>query len=60
MQGGCNNVARWPPIQAKGLGGMGGESVKALGKSGLTFDYILGRLQGKLQKSWEMGAELHT
>lgn len=30
------------------------------GKSGLTFDHILSRLQGELQKSRETGAELHT
>jgi hypothetical protein len=46
--------------RAWGLGGMGGGSVRLLGKSGLTFDYILGRLQGESQKSWETGAELHT
>jgi hypothetical protein len=30
------------------------------GKSGLTFDHILSRLQGELQKSRETGAELHN
>jgi hypothetical protein len=29
------------------------------GKSGLTFDHILSRLQNELQKSRETGAELH-
>jgi hypothetical protein len=29
-------------------------------KSGLTFDHILSRLQGELQKSRETGAELHN
>jgi len=30
------------------------------GKSGLTFDHILSRLQGELQKSRDTGAELHS
>jgi hypothetical protein len=30
------------------------------GKGGLTFEHILSRLQGELQKSRETGAELHT
>ena len=42
-------------MQAQGLGGMGGGSVRLPGKSKLTFDHILSRLQGELQK----GAELH-
>lgn len=42
-----------------GMGGMGG-SMRPPGKSGLTFDHILSRLQGELQKSRETGAELHT
>ncbi|KAF9259932.1 hypothetical protein L218DRAFT_907825 [Marasmius fiardii PR-910] len=42
-----------------GMGGMGG-SMRPPGKSGLTFDHILTRLQGELQKSRETGAELHT
>ena len=29
------------------------------GNSGLIFDHILNRLQGELQQSQEMGAELH-
>lgn len=41
------------------MGGMGG-SMRPPGKSGLTFDHILSRLQGELQKSRETGAELHT
>ena len=50
-------------MQPQGLGGMGGMgsgSVRAPGKSGLTFDHILSRLQGELQKSRETGAELHN
>jgi hypothetical protein len=31
-----------------------------LGQSGLTFDRVLSRLQGELQKSRETGAELHS
>ncbi|KAI0777539.1 hypothetical protein BD413DRAFT_467114 [Trametes elegans] len=42
-----------------GMGGMGGNA-RAPGKSGLTFDHILSRLQGELQKSRETGAELHS
>lgn len=42
-----------------GMGGMGG-NVRVPGKSGLTFDHILSRLQGELQKSRETGAELHS
>jgi hypothetical protein len=50
-------------MQAQGLGGMGGVgsvNVRVPGKSGLTFDQILSRLQGELQKSRETGAELHN
>ncbi|KIM79867.1 hypothetical protein PILCRDRAFT_823052 [Piloderma croceum F 1598] len=60
---GSNTGARRPPMQPQGLGGMGGMgagSVRAPGKSGLTFDHILSRLQGELQKSRETGAELHN
>jgi len=42
------------------MGGMGSGNVRPLGKSGLTFDYILSRLQGELQKSCETGAELRN
>lgn len=42
-----------------GMGGMGGNA-RPPGKSGLTFDHILSRLQGELQKSRETGAELHS
>lgn len=42
-----------------GMGGMGG-NVRQPGKSGLTFDHILSRLQGELQKSRDTGAELHS
>jgi hypothetical protein len=37
---------------------MGRVSVRAPGKSGLTFDHTLSRLQSELCKSKEMGAEL--
>lgn len=49
-------------MQPQGLGGMGGMggSMRPPGKSGLTFDHILSRLQGELQKSRETGAELHN
>jgi len=42
-----------------GMGGMGG-SVRPPSKSGLTFDHILSRLQGELQKSHKTGVELHS
>lgn len=53
---------RRPALQAQGLGGMGGMGggMRAPGKSGLTFDHIISRLQGELQKSRETGAELHN
>ena len=53
----------FPPFSGRGrgqlqpgLGGMGG--LRPPGKTGLSFDVILGRLQGELQKSRETGAEL--
>jgi hypothetical protein len=53
---------RRPTLQQQGLAGMGGMggSMRPPGKSGLTFDHILSRLQGELQKSRETGAELHS
>ena len=53
---------RRPAMQPQGLVGMGGMggSMRPPGKSGLTFDHILSRLQGELQKSRETGAELHS
>ncbi|GLB42942.1 putative cell cycle arrest in response to pheromone-related protein [Lyophyllum shimeji] len=53
---------RRPQMTQQGLAGMGGMggSMRPPGKSGLTFDHILSRLQGELQKSRETGAELHT
>ena len=41
------------------MGGMGA-NMRLTGKSGISFDYILGRFQGELQKSRETGAELHS
>ena len=49
------------PAQSQGLGGMGriGQGFRLPGqKSGLTFNHILSRLQGELQKFKETGAEL--
>ncbi|KAH8832571.1 hypothetical protein DL96DRAFT_1582632 [Flagelloscypha sp. PMI_526] len=45
----------------QGMGSMGG-SMRPPGsnKSGLTFEHIVSRLQGEIQKSRETGAELHT
>ncbi|OSX63155.1 hypothetical protein POSPLADRAFT_1138902, partial [Postia placenta MAD-698-R-SB12] len=52
---------RRPSLQ-QGLIGLGdrGGNMRAPGKSGLTFDHILSRLQGELQKSRDTGAELHS
>lgn len=57
-----NQQQRRPQMGHQGLTGMGGMggSMRPPGKSGLTFDHILSRLQGELQKSRETGAELHT
>jgi hypothetical protein len=43
-------------LAQQGLGGMG--AIRPPGKTGLSFDLILSRLQGELQKSRETGAEL--
>ncbi|KAJ7902642.1 hypothetical protein B0H14DRAFT_2666979 [Mycena olivaceomarginata] len=53
---------RRPPIPHQGLNGMGGmgASMRAPGKSGLTFDHILSRLQGELTKCRETGQDLQT
>jgi len=39
---------------------MGSASVRAPGKSRLTFNHILSRSQGELQKSRETGTELYN
>ncbi|KAI0314557.1 hypothetical protein OF83DRAFT_1174648 [Amylostereum chailletii] len=61
-QSGPGQAQRRPAMQQQGLVGMGGMggSLRQPGKSGLTFDHILNRLQGELQKSRETGAELHS
>ncbi|KAJ6602546.1 hypothetical protein DFH09DRAFT_1125089 [Mycena vulgaris] len=53
---------RRPQMPHQGLNGMGGMggSVRPPGKSGLTFDHILSRLQGELTKSRETGQDLQT
>lgn len=48
------------PQGLAGMGGMGGSMRPPGNKSGLTFDHILSRLQGELQKSRETGAELNS
>ena len=45
-------------LAQQGLGGMG--AMRPPGKTGLSFDVILSRLQGELQKSRETGAELNS
>jgi hypothetical protein len=47
-------------MQTQDLGGMGTGNVSTSEKRGLTSDHILSRLQGELQKSCEMGVELHN
>jgi hypothetical protein len=61
-QAGPSSAQRRPLMQQQGISGMGGlgGSMRPPGKSGLTFDHILSRLQGELQKSRETGAELHS
>ncbi|KZT20899.1 hypothetical protein NEOLEDRAFT_1140250 [Neolentinus lepideus HHB14362 ss-1] len=53
---------RRPTLQQQGISGMGGlgGSMRPPGKGGLTFDTILSRLQGELQKSRDTGNELHS
>lgn len=46
-------------MQPQGLG-EGGQCEHSARKRGLTFAHILSSLQGELQKSREMGAELHN
>ncbi|OBZ78501.1 hypothetical protein A0H81_02129 [Grifola frondosa] len=59
---GAGSSQRRPTAQPQGLIDMGdrGGNMRAPGKSGLTFDHILSRLQGELQKSRETGAELSS
>lgn len=59
---GMPGAQRRTTMQPQGLVGMGGlgGGARQPGKSGLTFDHILSRLQGELQKSRETGAELHS
>jgi hypothetical protein len=59
-QAGSSSRVRILLMQQEGLVGMGNGSVRPPGKSGLTFDHILSRLRGKLQKSCEMGVELNN
>ncbi|KAG2336481.1 hypothetical protein BDR05DRAFT_1005836 [Suillus weaverae] len=61
--GGGNNFSfahpqRHPALQSQ-LSCMA-SSMRPLGKNGLSFDHILSRLQGELQKSRETGAKLHS
>ncbi|KAF9041643.1 SMAD/FHA domain-containing protein [Panaeolus papilionaceus] len=50
------SVQRRAQLAQQGLGAMAG--MRAPGKTGLTFDVVMSRLQGELQKSRETGAEL--
>ena len=49
-------------IEQQALNGMGGMGANMCvpGKSGMTFDHILSRLQGEIQKCRETSAELHS
>ncbi|PPR06464.1 hypothetical protein CVT24_002606 [Panaeolus cyanescens] len=49
-------VQRRAQLAQQGLGAMAG--MRPPGKTGLTFDVVMSRLQGELQKSRETGAEL--
>ncbi|KAJ7471762.1 hypothetical protein FB451DRAFT_1250862 [Mycena latifolia] len=57
--GGPQRRPQMPHQGLNGMGGMGG-SMRPPGKSGLTFDHILSRLQGELTKSRETGQDLQT
>lgn len=46
------------PSPGMGMGGLG--PARAPGKSNISFDHILSRLQGELQKSRETGNDLHA
>lgn len=61
-QAGLPAAQRRPAMQSQALGGMGGMggSMRPPGKSGLSFDHILSRLQGELQKSRDTNADLHS
>ncbi|CAA7269362.1 unnamed protein product [Cyclocybe aegerita] len=50
------SAQRRAQLAQQGLGGMGG--MRPPGKTGLSFEVVLSRLQGELQKSRETGAEL--
>ncbi|KZO98670.1 SMAD/FHA domain-containing protein, partial [Calocera viscosa TUFC12733] len=52
-----NRLPHPQQVQGQTLGGMG--SARAPGKSGLTFDHLLSRLQGEIVKSRETGNELN-
>jgi hypothetical protein len=52
------SVQRRAQLAQQGLGGMGG--MRPPGKTGLSFDVVLSRLQGELQKSKQTGHELDT
>ena len=52
------SVQRRAQLAQQGLGGMGG--MRPPGKTGLSFDVILSRLQGELQKSKQTGHELDS
>ncbi|PPQ97674.1 hypothetical protein CVT26_002486 [Gymnopilus dilepis] len=66
LVGGAGEAQSFPPFAAQrraqlaqqGLGSMGG--MRPPGKTGLSFDVVLSRLQGEVQKSRETGAELSS
>lgn len=53
---------RRPGLQSQSVGNMGsmGANMRPPGKSGLSFDHILSRLQGELQKSRDTSADLQN
>ncbi|KIY43423.1 hypothetical protein FISHEDRAFT_10481, partial [Fistulina hepatica ATCC 64428] len=54
------NARRGGPANLGAMGSLGASMRPPGAKSGLTFDHILSRLQGELQKSRDTGAELHS
>ncbi|THH16715.1 hypothetical protein EW146_g3966 [Bondarzewia mesenterica] len=61
-QGAPGQTQRRPAMQQPGVIEMSdrGGNMRPPGKSGLSFEHILSRLQGELQKTRETGAELHS
>lgn len=61
-QPGPPTTQRRPGLQSQSVGNMGsmGANMRPPGKSGLSFDHILSRLQGELQKSRDTSTDLQN